>query len=206
MNAIFHEHMRKTVECYVDVIAVKNRTKGDHIADLKTIFEIMRAHQLKMNPTKSFLGVASGKFLGFVVTSKGIHLDPEKVRAIQEMQPPRNLRELRGLRGRLAYIRRFISNLSGRCQPFAKLMKKGVSFIWDDACQQVFEEIKQYLTQPPVLTTPVSGKSFLLYVRAMDHSLGALLAQNNDQGDEQAIYYLSRTMIGAEHRYNPIEK
>jgi len=78
MNTIFHEHMRKPVKCYVDDIAVKSRTKGDHITDLKTIFEIMRAHQLKMNPTKSFLGVASGKFLGFVVTSTGIHLDPEK--------------------------------------------------------------------------------------------------------------------------------
>ena len=59
----------------VDDIAVKSRTKGDHIADLRTVFKIMRTQQLKMNPTKSFLGVASGKFLGFVVTSKGIHLD-----------------------------------------------------------------------------------------------------------------------------------
>jgi len=83
MNAIFHEHIRKTVECYVNDIAVKNRATGDHIADLKTIFDIMRVHQLKMNPTKPFLGVANGKFLGFVVTSKGIHLDPEKVRAVQ---------------------------------------------------------------------------------------------------------------------------
>jgi len=56
MNAIFHEHIRKTVECYVDDIAVKSRAEGDHIADLKTVFDIMRAHQLKMNPTKSFLG------------------------------------------------------------------------------------------------------------------------------------------------------
>ena len=159
-----------------------------------------------MNPTKSFLGVTSGKFLGFVVTSKGIHLDPENIRAIQEMQPPRSLKELRGLQGRLAYIRRFIANLSGRCQPFSKLMKKGVSFVWDDECQRAFEEIKQYLTQPPVLVAPVSGKPFLIYVRAMDHSLGALLAQNNDQGYEQAIYYLSRTIMGAEHRNNPVEK
>ena len=82
MSAIFHKHIRKTVECYVDDIAVKNRAKGDHIADLKTVFNIMRAHQLKMNPTKSFLGVASSKFLGFVVTSKGIHIDPEKVRGV----------------------------------------------------------------------------------------------------------------------------
>ena len=97
MNVIFHEHMHKTVECYVDDIAVKSRAKGDHITDLKVVFDIMWAHQLKMNPTKSFLGVASGKFLGFIVTSKGIHLDPEKVHAIQEMQPLRNLREVRGL-------------------------------------------------------------------------------------------------------------
>ena len=76
MNAIFHKHIRKTVKCYIDDIAVKSRTKGDHIANLKTVFEIMRAHLLKMNPTKSFLGVASSKFLGFVVTSKGIHFDP----------------------------------------------------------------------------------------------------------------------------------
>jgi len=112
MNVIFHEHTYKTMECYVDDIAVKSRAKGDNIADLKTVFDIMRVHQLKMNPTKSFLGVTSGKFLGFVVTFKGIHLDSEKVRDVQEMQPPKSLRELRGLQGQLAYIWRFISNLS----------------------------------------------------------------------------------------------
>jgi len=87
---------------------VKSHAKGDHIADLKTVFDIMRAYQLKMNPTKSFLGVANGKFLGFVITSKVILLDPEKVHTVKEMQPPRNLRELRGLQERLAYIQRFI--------------------------------------------------------------------------------------------------
>ena len=70
------------MKCYVDDIAVKSRAKDDHIVDLKTVFEIMPAHQLKMNPTKSFLGVASNKFLGFVVTSEGFHLDPEKIRAV----------------------------------------------------------------------------------------------------------------------------
>ena len=82
MNTIFHEYIRKTVECYIDDIAVKSHDKGDHKADLKRLFDIMWAHQVKMNTTKSFLGVAYGMFLGFVVTSKGIHLDPEKVRAI----------------------------------------------------------------------------------------------------------------------------
>ncbi|XP_020249430.1 uncharacterized protein LOC109826820 [Asparagus officinalis] len=164
MSTIFHEHLRKKVECYVDDIVVKSQKKCDHLSDLRMIFDIMRIHQLKMNPAKSFLGVSSGKFLGFIVTSKG------------------------------------------RCQPFTKLMKKGVSFVWDGDCQKTFKEIKQYLTQPTILVASVIGKQFLLYVRAMEHSLGALLAQNNDEGQEQATYYLSRTMIGAEHRYNPVEK
>jgi len=84
-------------------------------------------------------------------------------------------------------------------------MKKGLSFVWNDAYQQAFEEIKQCLMLPPVLIAPVSEKSFLIYIRAIDHSLEALLPQNNDQGYEQEIYYLSRNMIGAEYRYNPIE-
>ena len=82
VNMIFHEHIRKTVKCYVDDIAVKSRDKGDDLADLKRVFDIMWADQLKMNPTKSSLGVASSKFLRFVVTSKEIHLDPKKVCAI----------------------------------------------------------------------------------------------------------------------------
>jgi len=85
-------------------------------------------------------------------------------------------------------------------------MKKGVSFIWDDVCQKAFKDIKAYLTKPPILASHVTGKPFLPYVRGIDHSLGTLLTQKNDEGTEQAIYYLSRTLIDAENRYNPVEK
>jgi len=98
------------------------------------------------------------------------------------MQSPKTFKELRGLQGRLAYIGRFIANLLSRCQPFTLLMKKRVYFIWDEACQKAFEDIKEYLTKPPVLVAPVLGKPFFLYVRAMDHSLGALLSHKNDEG------------------------
>jgi len=74
MSTIFRDHLRKTAECYVNDIAVKSRGKNHHLRDLRTMFDIMRAYRLKMNPTKSFLGVSSGKFLGFIVTSKEIHL------------------------------------------------------------------------------------------------------------------------------------
>ena len=85
-------------------------------------------------------------------------------------------------------------------------MKKGASFVWDQACQEAYEDIKRYLTKPPVLVAPTSRKPFLLYAKAMDHSLSALLAQKDDNGHKHAIYYLSRTLIRAESRYNPIEK
>ena len=85
-------------------------------------------------------------------------------------------------------------------------MKKGVSFVWDRTCQEAYEDIKRFLIKPSILVAPTSRKLFLLYVKAIDYSLGALLAQKNDDGHEQAIYYLSRTLIGAESRYNPTEK
>src|SRR4051812_32239628 len=78
MDKIFYKLTRKIVECYDDDIAVKSRHKGDHLKDLKEVFALMRSHQLKMNPTKSFLGVSSSKFFGFVVTSKGINHDPKR--------------------------------------------------------------------------------------------------------------------------------
>ncbi|XP_020272188.1 uncharacterized protein LOC109847370 [Asparagus officinalis] len=206
ITTIFREYLRKIVECYVDDLVVKIHSKGDHLQDLKMMFELMQSHQLKMNPTKSFLGMTSEIFFGFVVTTNEIHLDPEKVKTIQELPPPRNLKELHSLQGRLSYIHRFISNLSSKCQMFSKLMKKGVSFIWDEACQKAFEEIKLYLSSPPILVAPKSGKLFMIYVRATDHALTGLLSQDDDNGHEQDIYYLSRTLSGAEHRYPHVKK
>lgn len=82
-----------------------------------------------MNPLKCAFGLTSGKFLGFIVIHRGIEVDPQKIKAILEMPPPKNLKEFQSLQGRLAYIIRFISNLSGRIHPFSRLMKKGVDSI-----------------------------------------------------------------------------
>ncbi|KAG9442396.1 hypothetical protein H6P81_018250 [Aristolochia fimbriata] len=85
-------------------------------------------------------------------------------------------------------------------------MKKDTPFEWDESCRRAFKNVKDYLMKPPVLTTPVPRKPFLLYIAAQEKSLGALLAQNDDQGKERALYYLSRMMVGAELNYSPIEK
>ncbi|KAM2028953.1 hypothetical protein EV2_041383 [Malus domestica] len=184
MTIIFSDMLHSTIECYVDDLLIKTRKRERHLNDLKKVFDRLRKHQLKMNPLKCAFGVTSGKFLGFVVRYRGIEVDPSKIKAIMEMPPPRNLRELRGLQGRLAYIRRFISNLSGRCQPFTWLMKKDVPFIWDNTCQNALSSIKEYLLKPPVLMAPIKGKPLILYITALERSLGAMLAQNNEEGKD----------------------
>lgn len=83
MTVIFRNQLQKIMDCYVNDITVKNRDKEIYVKNLRTIFDLMKAHQLKINPTKSFLWVSSRKFIGFIVMSKGIHLDHDKVKAIQ---------------------------------------------------------------------------------------------------------------------------
>ncbi|XP_031124370.1 uncharacterized protein LOC116027084 [Ipomoea triloba] len=85
-------------------------------------------------------------------------------------------------------------------------MKKGIPFVWDEACKNAFESIKSYLMKPPVLTAPIHGRPLILYISAQESSVGALLAQENDNGKENALYYLSRMMTPNELKYSPIEK
>ncbi|XP_020704675.1 uncharacterized protein LOC110115702 [Dendrobium catenatum] len=129
-----------------------------------------------MNPLKCAFGVSSGKFLGYVVRHRGIEIDPNKIKAIMEMPPPKNVQQLCLLQGQLAFIRRFISNLSDMCQPFSKFMKKEVRFKWDEECQEAFDSIKKYLLNPLILVAPIPGKPLILYTAALEESLGALLA------------------------------
>ncbi|KAL0289701.1 UNVERIFIED_CONTAM: hypothetical protein Sangu_2606400 [Sesamum angustifolium] len=118
----------------------------------------------------------------------------------------RNIQRLKSLQGRLAYIRRFISNLTSCCQPFSRLMKKGLPFQWDEACDKAFKGIKSYLMKIPVLVALVLGRPLILYAAAQERSVEILLAQKNDEGKENALYYLSRTMTSNELKYSPIEK
>ncbi|KAL0534678.1 hypothetical protein IC582_028969 [Cucumis melo] len=128
MQRIFDDMLHKHIECYVDNLVVKSKKKCDHLKDLKLVLDRLRKYQLRMNPLKCAFGVTSGKFLGFIVRHRGIEVDHSKIDAIQKMPSLKNLHELRRLQGRLAYIRRFISNLAGRCQPFQRLMRKDAVF------------------------------------------------------------------------------
>ncbi|XP_021321401.1 uncharacterized protein LOC110437319 [Sorghum bicolor] len=206
MTVVLDGLIHETVECYIDDLVVKTKDRQKHQDDLRIVFNRLRKYQLKMNPLKCAFAVQSGVFLGFIVRHRGIEIEPKKIKAIFDLPPPQNLSDLKSLQGHLAYIRRFISNLSGRTQPFSRLMRKGVPFHWDEQCQNALDSLKRYFLNPPVLAAPVRGRPLILYIATQPSSVGALLEQHNDEGKEVACYYLSRTMVGAEHNYSPIEK
>ncbi|KAM2517434.1 hypothetical protein PS1_032329 [Malus domestica] len=208
MNAIFHDLIGQSMEVYIDDIVVKSKTEEQHLEDLKQTLARMRIHKLKMNPKKCAFGVRAGNFLGFLVHQRGVEVDKNKSRAIMESPSPTNKVQLQRLLGKINFLRRFIANLAGKIQPPTPLLrlKDKENFEWGPPHQQAFDSIKAYLTSPPVLVPPQRGKPLKLYISASEKSIGNLLAQNNEGGKEQAVYYLSRILTEVETRYSPVER
>ena len=114
--------------------------------------------------------------------------------------------EIRGFLGRLLYISRFIARLTDICKPIFRLLRKNQPTVWNDDCQHAFTKIKECLLSPPVLVPPTPGCPLLLYLSVSDMALGCMLAQLDDSGKEQAIYYLSKRMLEYECGYIMIER
>ena len=142
MNRMFASQIRRNVQVYMDDMLVKSRREEDQLEDLR--------ETLKLNPGKCAFKVTAGKFLGFMVSQQGIEANPDKIWAIIEMKPSRNVKEVQSLNGKVAVLNRFMSRATDKCLPFFRTLKK--SFEWTDECQQAFEELKAYLSAPPLLS------------------------------------------------------
>ena len=109
--------------------------------------------------------------------------------------------------GRLNYIARFISQMTAKCDPILKMLRKYNFGEWNEECQIAFDKVKEYLTNPPVLVPPIQGKPLILYLTVHEKSMGYFLGQHDETGHkEQAIYYLSKKFTDYESRYSPLEK
>ena len=117
---------------------------------------------MKLNPSKCAFGVASGKFLQFMVSEKGIEANLEKVRAILEMASPRTVKEVQKLIGRIVTLNRFVLKATDKCLPFFKTLKQ--AFVWMDECEKAFQELKQYLSNPPLLSPSKERENLYLYL------------------------------------------
>ncbi|XP_039686891.1 uncharacterized protein [Medicago truncatula] len=207
MTTLFHDMIHKEIEVYVDDMIVKSITEEDHVKYLQKMFQRLRKYKLRLNPNKCTFGVRSGKLLGFIVSQKGIEVDPDKVKAIREMPAPRTEKEVRGFLGRLNYISRFISHMTATCGPIFKLLRKEQGIVWTEDCQKAFDSIKKYLLEPPILIPPVEGRPLIMYLTVLENSMGCVLGQQDETGrKEHAIYYLSKKFTECESRYSMLEK
>ena len=152
MNKMFANQIRRNVQGYVDNMLVKSRREEDHLEDLRETFDTFRSYNMKLNPSKCAFRVTTGKFLGFMVSQRGIETNLDKIRAIVEMAPLKNIKEVQSLNGKVAVLNRFVSRATDKCLPFFRTLKK--SFDWTVECQQAFEDLKVYLSSP-LLLSPV---------------------------------------------------
>ena len=149
---MFEPQLGKNIEVYIDDMVVKSKVMSDHVEDLRNIFEILKRHKLCLNASKYSFGVGSGKFLGYMVTHRGIEVNPDQIRAIKNLQPPRNPKEVQKLTGMTVTLNRFISRSADRCRPFFQLLHKWKGFEWTEECALAFQQLKEYLSWPPIMS------------------------------------------------------
>jgi hypothetical protein len=187
-GAIFQRLMRKApgaqmgrnAEAYVDDIVVKTREGHTFIKDLEEIFVNLRKVNIKLNPAKCAFGVPLGKLLGFLVSHRRIEANPDKVKAIEEMRPLCNLKEMQCLAGCMAALGRFIARSGEKALPFFKLMKHTGKFEWTPEADKAFTELKRYLTSPPIMVAPTTHEPLLLYIAATPRTASAILIVERD--------------------------
>ena len=128
MTRMFEPQLGKSIEVYIDDMVVKSKVVSEHVGDLEDIFEILRKQKLRLNASKCSFGIGLGKFLGYMVTHRGIEINPDQIKAINSLNPPRNPKEVQKLTGMTAALNRFISRSTDRCRPYFLLMNKWKGF------------------------------------------------------------------------------
>ena len=201
MNKMFTHQIGRNVQVYVDDMLVKSLCENDHLDDLQETFDTLRSYNMKLNPSKCVFGVTVGKLLGFMVSQRGIEVNPEKVRVIMELEPPRTVKE--GLNGKIAALNRFVSKAKDKYLPFFRTLRK--SFEWTDECQKAFEDLKKYLSSPPLFSSSKPGEELYLYIAVLQVAVSATLVRE-EKGAQQLIYFISREFRGAKERYPQVEK
>ena len=196
MNRVFGPYLDKFVIVFIDDILVYSSSKEEHAEHLRIVLQNLREHQLYAKFIKCQFWLDRVAFLGHVVSAEGISVDPQKIEAIVDWKPPTNAIEVRSFLGLAGYYRKFVEGFSKIATPLTKLTRKEEKFIWSEACQNSFDELKQRLTTAPVLTLPSGSEGFIVYYDVSRQGLGCVLMQH-----DRVIAYASRQLKKHEVNY-----
>jgi predicted aspartyl protease len=205
VDTILGDIKYKYVFPYVDDLCIYSNTIEEHWAHVREVLLRLREAKLTINPLKISIAQKSVKFLGFIISDKGLSTDPQKVADILKIKAPRNVAALSRYMGMVGFYSRFIPNFSTISSPLNRLRRKSVEFVWSDVEQRAFDQLRQALSSPPLLHFPDFKKPFTLAVDACKAGLGAVLQQESSNGKLAPIGYASRSLSPAEANYSPYE-
>ncbi|GJR90172.1 putative reverse transcriptase domain-containing protein [Tanacetum coccineum] len=196
MNRVCKPYLDKFVIVFIDDILIYSKNKEEHEEHLKLILELLKKEELYAKFSKCEFWIPKVQFLGHVIDSKGIHVDPAKIESIKDWASPKSPTEIRQFLGLAGYYRRFIEGFSKIAKSMTKLTQKNVKFDWGEKEEAAFQLIKQKLCSAPILALPKGSKNFIVYCDASHKGLGAVLMQN-----EKVIAYASRQLKIHEKNY-----
>nr|GEX53931.1 putative reverse transcriptase domain-containing protein [Tanacetum cinerariifolium] len=196
MNRVCKPYLDKFVIVFIDDILIYSKDKKEHEEHLKAILELLKKEKLYAKFSKCEFWIPNVQFLGHVIDSKGIHVDPAKIKSIKDWASPKTPTEIRQFLGLAGYYRRFIEGFSKIAKTMTKLTQKGIKFDWGKKEENAFQLIKQKLCSAPILALPEGSEDFVVYYDASHKGLGAVLMQR-----EKAIAYASRQLKVHEKNY-----
>ncbi|GJP67626.1 hypothetical protein CLOP_g24423, partial [Closterium sp. NIES-67] len=200
MNEFFRPLLDKCAIVYLDDILIYSTTREAHLRDLEAVFALLQQQRLITKGSKCEFLKQELEFLGHVISIDGVKIDPKKFATIQDWKLLANLRELQSFLGFVNYVRRFIPNMAGVTSPLTDLLQKGKFYEWGGEQQAAFDQLRLFLTTPPVLCVADPHRPFELITDASDLAVGAVLLQDFGAG-LQPIAYESRKLNPAEQNY-----
>ncbi|PKA53753.1 RNA-directed DNA polymerase like [Apostasia shenzhenica] len=205
IDAVFRDQRGRNLEAYIDDILVKSKNLEGHLGDLRETLDTLRRFNLKLNPVKCTFSAASGKFLGYLFSARGIEANPDKISAILSIPSPKMAKKIQKLAGQINSLGRFISKAGDRCSPFFRCLRNNKGGKWTDECESAFTELKKYLTSAPILVAPKEWVVLSLYLGVSDTTVSVVL-MDDDKGVQHPIFYVSHILLDAESRYPTLEK
>ncbi|GJS88199.1 putative reverse transcriptase domain-containing protein [Tanacetum coccineum] len=196
MNRVCKPYLDKFVIVFIDDILIYSKDKKEHEEHLKAILELLKKEKLYAKFSKCEFWIPKVQFLGHVIDSRGIHVDPAKIESIKDWASPKTPTEIRQFLGLAGYYRRFIEGFSKIAKSMTKLTQKGIKFDWGEKEENAFQLIKQKLCSAPILALPEGSEDFVVYCDASHKGLGAVLMQR-----EKVIAYASRQLKVHEKNY-----
>jgi hypothetical protein len=208
IGEVFKLQIGRNIQAYIDDLIAKSSDRANHISDLAVTFANMRRAGLKLNPEKCVFGVTKGKILGCLISAKRIEVNPDKMKAIREMEEPKT-KDIKKLNGRIVALNRFISRSAERSLPFFKALKGKGKIEWGPEESKAFAELKAYIEEMAILSLPLPSEPLFLYVAASKAAVSAALVREVDgeKGKYQSpVYFVSEALSGSKLLYSELEK